>query len=75
MSKLCTTFSRTQCAKQSYFKRIVPMWNKISPDLRNVTDVNSFKRGLLSYFYILLDTEYDADNYCKMHIACGCSKH
>ena len=74
-TKLCSQYSRTQCAKLSYFKRIGSMWNLIPTELRSVIDLNIFKRGLLSHFYNLLETAYDADNYCKMHIVCLCSKH
>ena len=74
-TKICTPFCRTQANKNSYFKRIVSMWNIVPSDLRAVSDLNVFKRSLSNYFYTLLETKFDTDNYCTMHLVCLCFKH
>jgi hypothetical protein len=49
-TKLRMPFCRTQAYKNTYFNRIVKLWNAIPAELRAMPDKNIFKRNILNYF-------------------------
>lgn len=79
-----TNFAKTSLFRDSYFQRIVPLWNSLPVALRQCNTVNKFKRLLKNLFWNRLLNVFDVSDVrswkivcvkCRkvnVHIACNC---
>ena len=62
LQKLLQTNScRTSLFRNSFFNRIVFLWNNLSPSIRNSTSVSSFKRLLYTHYFSKLDSTFNVN--------------
>ena len=69
-------FARTEQYRNSFFVRVLHLWNKLPRDIRNIDFGMSgsfFKRKLKLFFENKLNNEFVADNYCTWSIDCRCT--
>ena len=52
---------RTTLFRNSFFNRIVFMWNSLPLSIRNCTSLPSFKNQIYSHYFSKLDTTFDTD--------------
>ena len=67
---LKTPRTRTSCFRDSYFNRIVNLWNSLPDIVKNCTTVSGFKNQLKKFYFSCLFRVFDADNIRSYKIVC-----
>ena len=62
--------TRTSCFCDSYFNRIVNLWNSLPNIVKNCTTVSGFKNQLKKFYFSRLFGVFDADNIGSYKIVC-----
>ena len=62
--------TRTFCFRDSYFNRIVNLWNSLPDIVKNCTTVSGFKNQLKKFYFSRLFRVFDADNIRSYKIVC-----
>ena len=65
-----TPRTRTSCFRDSYFNRIVNLWNSLPDIVKNCTTVSGFKNQLKKFYFSRLFRVFDADNIRSYKIVC-----
>ena len=65
-----TPRTRTSCFRDSYFNRIVNLWNSLPDFVKNCTTVSGFKNQLKKFYFFRLFTVFDVDNIRSYKIVC-----
>ena len=63
-------YSRTSLFRDSFFNRIVNLWNAIPENIKTETSVNSFKKSLKTFYFSRLYQVFDGDNICSYKLIC-----
>ena len=67
---LKTPRTRTSCFRDSYFNRIVNLWNSLPDIVKNYTTVSGFKNQLKKFYFSRLFRVFDTDNIRSYKIVC-----
>ena len=62
---------KTSLFRNSFFNRIVFLWNNLSPIIRNSTSVSSFKLQLHSHYSSKLDSSFDVNRMRTWKTCCS----
>ena len=65
-----TPRTRTSCFRDSYFNRIVSLWNSLPDTVKNCTTVSGFKNQLKKFYFSRLFRVFDAGNIRSYKIVC-----
>ena len=63
---------KTETFANSYFNRIVPLWNNLSIELRQCSSLSTFKRLLKSHYLSLFNDQFTSCNTCSWITKCRC---
>ena len=66
-------FCKTETFANSYFNRIVPLWNNLSIELRQRSSVTIFKRLHKSHYLSLFKDLFTSSNTCSWITNCCCA--
>ena len=61
---------KTETFGNSYFNRIVPLWNNLSIELRQCSSLSIFKRLLMSHYLSLFNDQFTSFNTCSWITKC-----
>ena len=64
---------KTETFANSYFNRIVPLWNNLSIELRQCSSFSIFKRLLKSHYLSLFKDQFTSSNTCSWITKCHCT--
>ena len=64
---------KTETFANSYFNRIVPLWNNLSIELRQCSSLSIFKRLLMSHYLSLFNDQFTSSNTCYWITKCRCA--
>ena len=63
----------TETFANSFFNRIVPLWNNLSVELRQCSLLSSFKRLLKFHYLSLFNNQFTTSNTCSWITKCRCA--
>lgn len=69
---LRSRLTHTETFKQSFFNRVVHIWNSLPADIRNCDNFFAFKQKVKARYKGRLETSYNIDNPCTWTTSCRC---
>ena len=66
-------FCKTETFANSYFSRIVPLWNNLSIELRQCSSISIFKPLLQSHYLSLFKDQFTSSNTYSWITKCRCA--
>lgn len=64
---------KTETFANSYFNRIVRLWNNLSIELHQCSSLSTFKRLLKSHYLSLFNDQFTSSNTCSWITKCRCA--
>ena len=71
-----TNYKPSQCKtttfKNSYFNRIIPLWNNLPSEVQRSNSMSEFKRKVTDFYKNRLACQFDVNNICSWFSLCRC---